>query len=139
MYFSWYFVTVLSPTLSGDFNFGDGVEDDSIDWGDYKDAWKTLYPSDPGFTFDPSTNVLAKLTSRSGIPRRLDRILIRSDFIHPTVMKMVGTDSFTFEITCAEAERMEGRTLQEEELKRLNLVTLPPSDHYGLLCLLKLE
>lgn len=52
--------------LVGDMNFGDGGENDSVDWGGHKDAWKELRPNDPGYTFDPELNALAKITSLSG-------------------------------------------------------------------------
>ena len=65
--------------LLGDFNAGDdapelqGLEEEGL-----TDAWKALRPGEAGFTYDPSRNALAALTTTSGRSRRLDRILVRS-------------------------------------------------------------
>jgi hypothetical protein len=59
--------------IVGDFNFGDGEEHNSFDWGEFKDTWLQLHPKKSGYTFDPNENSVAQLTSRSGTPRRLDR------------------------------------------------------------------
>ena len=69
-----------NAVLLGDFNFGDGVENDEIDWQDYSDAWTTVCGGGGGggYTFDPTANPLAAANSRTGIPRRLDRLFLRS-------------------------------------------------------------
>jgi poly(A) polymerase len=40
------------------------------------DAWTSLHPGEPGFTFDPSRNAIAGLNSAHGLAGRLDRVLV---------------------------------------------------------------
>jgi endonuclease/exonuclease/phosphatase family metal-dependent hydrolase/2'-5' RNA ligase len=56
--------------------------------GDLEDAWTTLRPSEP--TFEPAVNPLAAIASRSGLPGRLDRVLVRGDAV-PTAVRRTGT------------------------------------------------
>ena len=42
------------------------------------DAWTTVHPHHPGFTFDPVKNPLAAIMSRTGRAARFDRVLLRS-------------------------------------------------------------
>jgi poly(A) polymerase len=70
-----------SPDLlvAGDFNFGDDApEVRSFAEAGFTDVWTTLHPGDPGFTYDPSRNAMAALTTRSGQSQRFDRVLVRS-------------------------------------------------------------
>jgi len=101
--------------LMGDFNFGDGEEPDKVEWGDFKDIWKMLKPQDVGYTFDPITNILAKLNSVSGKRRRLDRILLKSEKFKPKNIKMFGTDKTEIIV--------KGKKLESH-----------CSDHFGLIC-----
>jgi len=70
--------------LIGDFNFGDYDEKEENFLKEYegqiRDLWKEIYSIDdaPGFTFDPSTNICAKITSESQVNRRLDRYFLHS-------------------------------------------------------------
>ncbi|CAF4326236.1 unnamed protein product, partial [Rotaria sordida] len=70
--------------LIGDFNFGDCHVKEQNLLATYEDEihdlWKDIYDLDenPGFTFDPSTNICARITSESQINRRLDRYLIHT-------------------------------------------------------------
>jgi len=120
-------------------NFGDGEEEDNINWGDFVDIWKQLFPLDPGFTFDPETNILAKLTSRSGKQRRLDRVMVRSNSIRGSTMNMIGRDPITFQITKEEAELMLAQINDPEELKKATTVSIHPSDHFGVVCVLNFK
>ena len=61
----------------GDFNCADD-ELEAFGQEGWVDAWGALRPDDPGFTYDPVRNALAGWTSQSGIPRRYDRVLVRS-------------------------------------------------------------
>lgn len=67
-----------------DLNFGDGAREQSALPVDYLDAWRSLYPHAPGYTYRPGTNALA---ARHALPgekaRRLDRILVRSAIWKP--------------------------------------------------------
>jgi poly(A) polymerase len=70
-----------SPDLlvAGDFNFGDDApEVRTFAEAGFTDAWTTLHPGDPGFSYDPSRNALAALMSHSGQCKRFDRVLVRS-------------------------------------------------------------
>lgn len=94
--------------VMGDFNFGDDGPVDRLARAGLVDVWRTLRPGEPGLTFDPARNWLAKLTSASGRSRRLDRVLLRdarADWA-PRDIAMLG----------------------EED---------PPSDHFGLRCTLE--
>jgi poly(A) polymerase len=65
--------------LVGDFNFGDEApEVQDFQKAGFVDAWTVLRPGDTGYTFDPSRNTLAALTTTSGRRQRLDRVLVRS-------------------------------------------------------------
>lgn len=86
----------------------------NFDFGDLRDCWKEAHPNDPGYTFDPINNSMAKLTSIKGIQRRLDRILMKSNAFKVKSMKLVGTQSFKI-------KGMNGKEVQ-----------IHPSDHYGL-------
>ena len=64
----------------GDFNLGDDAPElRDLEAARFVDAWTALRPGDAGYTFDPSRNALAALTTTSGRRQRLDRILVRSD------------------------------------------------------------
>ncbi|WPB79650.1 poly(A) polymerase [Archangium violaceum] len=65
--------------LVGDFNFGDDApEVQEFQKAGFVDAWTALRPGDAGYTFDPSRNTLAALTTTSGRRQRLDRVLVHS-------------------------------------------------------------
>ncbi len=103
--------------LLGDFNFGDGPENAAISWGSWKDVWPQLNASNPGLTFDPSTNTVAKITTSTGNSRRLDRIIVKGDSLKPVKIEMLGTASFGIDIDGSSEQML-----------------FHPSDHYGLLC-----
>ncbi len=63
----------------GDFNFGDAEKPDTAHLSPtFQDVWKTLFPDDPGYTWNIEKSGIAR---RSSFPaeksRRLDRILVR--------------------------------------------------------------
>ncbi|CAF3073401.1 unnamed protein product, partial [Rotaria socialis] len=70
--------------LIGDFNFGDSYVKEQNILEKYEDEvhdlWKIIYHLDqnPGFTFDPSNNICARITSTSQTNRRLDRYLVHT-------------------------------------------------------------
>lgn len=105
--------------IIGDFNFGDGEENESMNWEDHKDVWKLLEKG-KGFTYDPDTNITAKITSKKLIPKRLDRVILRSKKYKAEKIEMVAMESFVI------------------ETKDKNIL-LHPSDHYGLLCIIQLK
>ncbi|CAF1509062.1 unnamed protein product, partial [Adineta ricciae] len=73
-----------SYMLIGDFNFGDAHSKEQNILNTYEndihDLWKEVYrlDEDPGFTYDPSRNICAKIISESQKSRRLDRYLIHT-------------------------------------------------------------
>jgi endonuclease/exonuclease/phosphatase family metal-dependent hydrolase len=111
--------------LVGDFNFGDGPEQDAVNWGQYKDVWLELHPTDVGFTFDPCKNALADITSQSKKQRRLDRIIVRSDKLKGTRIEIIGNKGTAIKLT--EAEKEQCKSESDEWV-------LYPSDHFGLYC-----
>ncbi|KAL6065166.1 Endonuclease [Balamuthia mandrillaris] len=125
--------------LMGDFNFGDEAKENQLIRGDFEDSWLTLHMSEAGFTFDPSVNNLAALNSQTGASRRLDRILVRSPFRRwqPTEVTLLGTEPFEIQLS-KEEEENEGEEEEEEGKKQgVTTVTLFPSDHFGVRCVLK--
>ncbi|CAF1501248.1 unnamed protein product, partial [Rotaria sordida] len=94
--------------LIGDFNFGDCHVKEQNLLGTYEDEihdlWKDIYDLDenPGFTFDPSNNICAQITSESQINRRLDRYLIHTldnlsystEHLSMTGIETIPIDSF---------------------------------------------
>jgi 2'-5' RNA ligase len=131
--------------LIGDFNFGDYNEKEQNMLEKYSndvhDLWKEIYNLDevrnshsisdypqmrgsafvfqnPGFTFDPSSNICAHITSVSQIKRRLDRYFIHTlQNLSYSVehINMIGTDTIPID------------RLNNDDDKRINL-----SDHYAL-------
>lgn len=74
----------------GDFNMLEGEEM----VGEWVDVWRKLRPEEAGFTYDPGENRLAGLFSRSGVPKRYDRMLLSAggeDF-RPVAVNRVGTE-----------------------------------------------
>jgi len=105
--------------LLGDFNQDDPQsEDETLNRG-FRDAWTTLYPTDPGITFDTENNFLARLNSKKH-PRRLDRIYIRSDQWKEQKLLIFGN----------KAKELPPEVPGEDPIQ------LFPSDHYGLFALL---
>lgn len=101
--------------LMGDFNARDNEQQEGLEGAGYTDIWELLYPGEEGYTFVPSENPLAALSSQTQLPGRLDRILVASPTqrLFPTQASHFGTKSIT---------HLEG------------FGELYPSDHYGLLC-----
>ncbi len=100
--------------ILGDFNFAPGEEQSLRRNGfSLQDAWPVARPDDPGLTFDPQHNGLARVTSLSGDPARYDRIFFTSGSLTlvPQQSWMLGTLP----------KRTEGGW-------RL------PSDHFGVAC-----
>lgn len=60
----------------GDLN-ADDPELEPLAAAGFQDAWSLAGGPGPGWTFDPERNALARAQSRSGRPRRLDRVLLR--------------------------------------------------------------
>lgn len=85
--------------LLGDFN----AEERPSMTGEYVDSWtETHKDSEPGYTFDPVTNLVARyvaqLRGASTEPRRLDHIYIsRENLWQPHDSSLVGTDPFDLE------------------------------------------
>ena len=73
------------------------------------DVWPEVHPDDPGFTFDPDRNALARALSVSGRRQRIDRILVA------------------------------GLQAQRASLVGVDPGALPPSDHHGVLADLVVE
>jgi poly(A) polymerase len=61
--------------IVGDFNTRGNEQDEILAHGNFGDLWPQLQLDQPGYTFDPTTNPLAKLMSLTGEPGRIDRML----------------------------------------------------------------
>ncbi|CAF3602493.1 unnamed protein product [Rotaria sp. Silwood1] len=110
--------------LIGDFNFGDAHLQEQNILATYEneihDLWKEIYRLDqnPGFTFDPSRNICAQITSQSQISRRLDRYLIHTLYnLSYSIehLSMIATDIIPID------------PFNNDDNQRINL-----SDHYAL-------
>jgi poly(A) polymerase len=108
--------------IIGDFNMGDGGEGEALSIRpDFVDCWKTLCADDPGYTFDPKENALASITTKTGVRRRYDRIIVRSAGFHwqPLSCSLINTEPIAL------------------SLEDLSVVHLPPSDHFGIMAQLQ--
>jgi len=109
--------------IIGDFNMGDGGEGEALSIrSDFVDCWKFLNGNDPGYTFDPELNALAAITTKTGVRRRYDRLLVRSSQYHWQVLSCSLVNTESLHIT----------TLADG-----TSVRLPVSDHFGLLTTLQ--
>ena len=64
--------------IIGDFNIKGNEQAEILTQSNFIDIWQTLHPDDAGYTFNPQSNPLAELMSLTGIPARLDRMMLRS-------------------------------------------------------------
>ncbi|KAL6050999.1 Endonuclease [Balamuthia mandrillaris] len=104
--------------LLGDFNFGDGDENDIIR-DDFKDVWLALRPSEKGYTFDVERNTTASKTTTTGKSRRFDRILVRSKTWQPCFVEMFGTEPIVWRSVIKRSQkRREEREEREMRMKR---------------------
>ncbi|MEQ8465042.1 poly(A) polymerase [Coleofasciculus sp. E1-EBD-02] len=65
--------------IVGDFNSRGDEQEEELSQSGFVDVWTLLHPDDPGYTFNPERNPLAKLMSLRGEAARFDRILQRSE------------------------------------------------------------
>lgn len=105
--------------IVGDFNFSDGEPEDELlhSWG--KDAWLLTHKiqKHPGYTYDPSVNICAAITTKKNIPRRLDKVVYSSQRFAVQHTELLGLDSFAFTDEVTQKQ-----------------IALHPSDHYALQC-----
>jgi hypothetical protein len=81
--------------LIGDFNFGDGDENDLIR-DDIRDVWRELRPAEVGYTVDPERNIIAKITCHN--KNRYDRVLLRSMVWEPVSIRTLGDTPSTVKL-----------------------------------------
>lgn len=110
--------------VAGDFNYSDEYDDIDV-LQSYNDCWTQLHnlEKEPGYTYDPENNLIAKMNSRSKIRRRLDRIYYKSkgNFeLKCKKIEIVGTEKFSF----IDTRRM--------TFKGGVKIDISPSDHFGL-------
>ncbi|CAF3680828.1 unnamed protein product [Adineta steineri] len=117
--------------LIGDFNFGDyDVKEQNMlekYSNDIHDLWKDTYDieQNPGFTYDPSRNICARITSDTQINRRFDRYLIHTLYnLYYSIqhLNMIGIDTIPID------------PMNNDDDKRIN-----QSDHYGLQLLINFQ
>ncbi|CAF3432228.1 unnamed protein product [Rotaria socialis] len=110
--------------LIGDFNFGDYnlKEQDILEkyQDEVHDLWKDIYHIDqnPGYTFDPSSNLCARITSTSQIKLRSDRYLMRTlDTLSYSIehLAIIGTETIPI------------NPFDDDDFQRIH-----QSDHYAL-------
>ncbi len=80
----------------GDFNFGDYEDLENSRIPDvWKDPWKILRPGERGYTWNIQKSVFAKQNSfKDENSRRLDRILVHSDYWHPAEVRILGDEPY---------------------------------------------
>ena len=103
----------------GDVNWDDDEDGDlsRLLPAGWRDAWTTLHPGQPGYTYDATAN--AMLMGR--LRKRLDRVLLRLRDYEPAEARLVGTTPLpgvTFE-----------KQFRNGGSKRMPVL---PSDHFGL-------
>eukprot|EP01006_Ploeotia_vitrea_P034883 TRINITY_DN65816_c5_g4_i1.p1 TRINITY_DN65816_c5_g4~~TRINITY_DN65816_c5_g4_i1.p1 ORF type:complete len:724 (-),score=456.41 TRINITY_DN65816_c5_g4_i1:241-2373(-) len=92
------FVTsVLNVTedavLMGDLNFDAFAQPESSALPlAYKDLWQVLRPTQPGYTWDPTTNHYASTADPQSRPSRIDRILVNSKHWKPRKIDVIGSN-----------------------------------------------
>lgn len=92
------FVTRLAgehdAIFAGDFNFGDGEQPETAHLSpEFRDAWLSVRPNDPGYTWNIEKSRMARDGSFVGEKsRRLDRILFRSKQWTPVSVEILGTE-----------------------------------------------
>ncbi|CAF1585255.1 unnamed protein product, partial [Rotaria magnacalcarata] len=110
--------------LIGDFNFGDYnlKEQDILEkhQDEVHDLWKAIYHLDqnPGYTFDPSSNLCARITSDSQIKLRSDRYIMHTlDTLSYSIehLAIIGTETIPID------------PFDNDDFKRIH-----QSDHYAL-------
>jgi tyrosyl-DNA phosphodiesterase 2 len=105
--------------VTGDFNFGDGEDEEKRIPAEFVDPWKALKPGEPGFTWNNEVSDMAG-KSKDRFPgeksRRLDRILVRSSVWKPKEVRILGDQS----VVAGKKD-------------------LFPSDHFGVLGILSRE
>ncbi|NJK75619.1 MAG: poly(A) polymerase [Microcoleus sp. SU_5_6] len=102
--------------IVGDFNAVENQPAEILTQNNYIDVWQKLHPEDPGYTFNPETNPLAALMSRTGLSGRLDRMVLKScdrDWL-PQKIELFG---------CNPLPNTDGK--------------IYPSDHFGILAQLE--
>lgn len=109
-----------SCLLVGDFNFGDGPENEVLPTK-YIDVWPALEDC-PGYTYDPIGNTMAAVTTNTGLKKRFDRILIDSTEWSPASVNLIGNEPHTLPHS------------SESSSSSSSSVVLYPSDHYGVVC-----
>lgn len=110
--------------IIGDYNMADGGEGEAMSLRpDFVDCWKSLngIEADPGFTFYPEKNSLAMITTKTGIGRRYDRVLVRSAGYHWQALSCQLVNTEALPITIGDG----------------SVVNIPVSDHYGIMAQLQ--
>jgi len=134
-----------SIILLGDFNFDDGAEPETKSVpANLTDMWLKIHPSEKmdfvrgpnfqGYTWDPATNWYAKYSDTNSRPSRVDRTYIRSPYLLPRSIWLVGCPGPDY--LCVEKTDDTKVTAMIPFQNRLNQVAsklVYPSPHYGLL------
>eukprot|EP01083_Nonionella_stella_P220907 789858_1 len=87
----------------------------------WTDCWLTKHPNSAGFTYDGRANQMLANYLQS----RLDRVFVKG--IEVESVKMIGT------------EAIPGVTYEKKSRKTVKTLPVYPSDHFGLLCKLKVN
>lgn len=118
--------SVFADVVLGDFN----VDEPAPAGSSFLDAWPAAHPAEPGFTYDPKKNRLAEQLTRSGLSRRLDRVLVRpKELFSIGEMALVGTDAASdhFGLRCSLSVH-EHSVADAAPVHTSALVLMPPED-----------
>lgn len=79
--------------LMGDFNFCAAWPDENARLpADYVDAWPAVHPELPGYSEDPTVNVMRRERKNPTKRVRFDRILVKSPSLRPVGIELLGTE-----------------------------------------------
>ncbi len=98
--------------IGGDFNSRGQEGLELLDKEQFWDAWSTQHPHKDGYTFEPSYNPLAAISTLTGLPARFDRFYIRT--------------------SQEQYWKIEQAALFANQMTAMSSPMSLPSDHYGL-------
>ncbi len=78
--------------LMGDFNFcASWAEENARIRPEYLDVWPAVHPDEPGFSEDPTVNVMRRARKNPTKRVRFDRVLLKSPTLRPLGIELLGT------------------------------------------------
>lgn len=129
----------LDAVVCGDFNLDDEAEVRPLSADGFVDAWPALRPGEPGFTFDPRENALARIMSSSQRQQRIDRVFMRSPGARLALrgIELFGTEPFgdgrwvsDHWGVCVECAIDQRHLVSEDPAHHSALIVMPPESQW---------